>query len=286
MYDRSPSRSRWRWWLIAGVVLVAAVLLLNSSFPAPVRGVVNRLTMPAQRVLRQAGQVVRNVTGSVGDLATLRERNDELDQLLAQLTVENVRLKEIEAENTRLRRLLNFPNANPGYGFKGSQVLGRVVADDPSSAIQSIVIDLGEKHGVLPGMPVVTERGLVGRITEVYDSGSRVLLITDSKSNVNTNLQSARLRGILRGRTGRLPIMDYLAQDEPIGVGDIVVTSGEGSDFPAGIPVGQVIEVERNDVEMFQRAVVKTTVDFNTLETVLVVTNFVPVQNLENLPER
>ena len=65
----------------------------------------------------------------------------------------------------------------------------------------------------------------------------------------------------------------------------LVVTSGEGGSFPKGIPVGQVVEVQQNDVEMFQRAIVRTTVDFDTLETVLVITSFTPVENLENLPE-
>jgi rod shape-determining protein MreC len=135
-------------------------------------------------------------------------------------------------------------------------------------------------------MPVVTERGLVGRITDVYSSGSRVLLITDSNSSVNAILQNSRLRGIVSGRAGQSPVMDYLPQDKPVSVGDIVVTSGEGGNFPAGIPVGQVVEVERNDVEMFQRAIVRTTVDFSTLEDVLVVTNFMPILDLDNLPER
>jgi rod shape-determining protein MreC len=135
-------------------------------------------------------------------------------------------------------------------------------------------------------MPVVTELGLVGRVTDVYRSASRVLLITDSNSSVNAILQNARLRGILRGRVDLNPVMDYLPQDEPVAVGDIVVTSGETGYFPKGVPVGQVIEVERNDVEMFQRAIVRTTVDFNTLETVLVVTNFEPKQDLESLPEQ
>jgi rod shape-determining protein MreC len=184
-------------------------------------------------------------------------------------------LKEIEAENVRLRSLLQFRDANPSFTYKGGQVVGRIVANEPTSIVKSILIDIGSSNGIEPGMPVVTERGLVGRVTDVYRNAARVLLITDSSSNVNTMLQNTRLRGILRGRAGQLPIMDYLPQDQQILVGDIVVTSGEGGSFPVGIPVGQVVEVEQNDVEMFQRAAVRTTVDFDTLETVLVVTNFV-----------
>ena len=272
---------------MAGIIIaILAIALLNTGFMGPARDLMNRVTLPVQRVLRQAGDAVQGVTGSVSDLSTLRERNAELEQAVAQLTVENARLNEVEAENARLRGLLNFAQTNPSYDYKGGQVVGRVVANEPSSAVQSIVIDLGSKNGVLPGMPVVTERGLVGRITDVYSSGSRVLLITDSNSSVNAILQNSRLRGIVSGRAGQSPVMDYLPQDKPVSVGDIVVTSGEGGNFPSGIPVGQVVEVERNDVEMFQRAIVRTTVDFSTLEDVLVVTNFVPILDLENLPER
>lgn len=275
MLQRPRTRRRIRWWPIVIVLLVAAVVLLNTrSIDAP-RDITARVTLPLQRLLRQAGNELRSVTGVVGDAATLRDRNTELEQVVAQLTVENLRLKEVEAENVRLRSLLQFRDVNPSFTYKGGQVVGRIVASEPSSIIQSILIDIGSNNGIEPGMPVVTERGLVGRVTDVYSNAARVLLIVDSSSNVNTMLQNTRLRGILRGRAGQSPIMDYLPQDQSILVGDIVVTSGEGGNFPVGIPVGQVVEVEQNDVEMFQRAVVRTTVDFNTLETVLVVTNFV-----------
>jgi rod shape-determining protein MreC len=275
MLERPRTRRRIRWWPIVIVLLAALVVLLNTrSIDAP-RDVMARITLPLQRLLRQAGNELRGATGVVGDAATLRERNVELEQVVAQLTVENLRLKEIEAENVRLRSLLQFRDVNPSFTYKGGQVVGRIVANEPTSIVQSILIDIGSNNAIEPGMPVVTERGLVGRVTDVYRNAARVLLITDSNSNVNSMLQNTRLRGILRGRAGQLPIMDYLPQDQQIIVGDIVVTSGEGGSFPIGIPVGQVVEVEQNDVDMFQRAVVHTTVDFDTLETVLVVTNFV-----------
>lgn len=275
MLQRPRTRRRIRWWPIVIVLLVAGVVLLNTrSIDAP-RDITARVTLPLQRLLRQAGNELRSATGVVGDAATLRDRNTELEQVVAQLTVENLRLKEVEAENVRLRSLLQFRDVNPSFTYKGGQVVGRIVANEPSSIIQSILIDIGSNNGIEPGMPVVTELGLVGRVTDVYSNAARVLLIIDSSSNVNTMLQNTRLRGILRGRAGQSPVMDYLPQDQSILVGDIVVTSGEGGNFPVGIPVGQVVEVEQNDIEMFQRAVVRTTVDFNTLETVLVVTNFV-----------
>lgn len=282
MLQRPRARRQIRWWPIIIVVLTATVVLLNTRFSAAPRDVMMRVTLPVQRALREAGSELRSATGIVGDSADLRQRNSELEQLVAQLTVENLRLKEIEAENTRLRGLLQFRQVNPSFTYKGGQIVGRIVANEPASLVQSILIDIGSKNGIEPGMPVVNELGLVGRVTDVYSNAARVLLITDSSSNVNTMLQNTRLRGILRGRAGQTPIMDYLPQDQKILVGDIVVTSGEGGNFPAGIPVGQVVEVQQNDVEMFQRAVVRTTVNFDTLETVLVVTNFVsPSERLD-----
>lgn len=279
MVSRRRSQRRWVWLAVVAVVAIA-VVLISSRFADGPRGLVTRFTLPAQQALRSVGNSVREATGSVGDLATLRERNLELEQLVAQLTVDNLRLTEVESENSRLRGLLQFARANSTFNYRGTQVVGRIVGSEPNSAIQSIVIDLGSAHGMKSGMPVVTERGLVGRVTDVYTNASRVLLITDSNSSVNTMLQNARVRGILRGRAGQSPIMDYLPQDQTITVGDIVVTSGEGGNFPAGIPVGQVTDVLQNDVEMFQRGVVRTTVDFDTLETVLVITNFVPLAEL------
>lgn len=278
MVSRRRSQRRWVWVAVAALALVA--VLISSRFADGPRGLVTRVTLPAQSALRSVGNELREVFGSVGDLATLRERNVELEQLVARLTVDNLRLTEVESENSRLRGLLQFARANSTFDYRGTQVIGRIVGSEPDSAIQSIVIDLGSAHGMQVGMPVITERGLVGRVTDVYTNASRVLLITDSSSSVNTLLQSARMRGILRGRTGLPPIMDYLPQEQPITVGDIIVTSGEGGNFPAGIPVGQVVDVLQNDVEMFQRAVVRTTVDFDTLETVLVITNFVPQSEL------
>ena len=281
MLQRPRSRRRIRWWPIVIVLLAATVVLLNTRPIDAPRDFMARLTLPVQRLLRDTGNELRSATGAVSDTTTLRQHNQQLEQTIAQLTVENLRLKEIEAENVRLRSLLQFRDVNPSYTYKGGQVVGRLVANEPSNIIHSILIDIGSNNGIESGMPVVTERGLVGRVTEVYSNAARVLLITDSSSNVNAMLQNTRLRGILRGRTNQAPIMDYLPQDQSILVGDIVVTSGEGGRFPVGIPVGQVVEVAQNDVEMFQQAVVRTTVDFDTLETVLVVTNFVsPVEQL------
>ncbi len=129
---------------------------------------------------------------------------------------------------------------------------------------------------------MVTDQGLVGRISEVTDSTSKVLLITDSSSAVNAILQSSRLNGVVRGTPGGDLVMDYIPQGRQYSIGEVVLTSGLGGRVPKGIPIGQVSEIRQRDIDVFQQAVVQPTVDFQRLELVMIVTNF---DSLENVPD-
>ncbi len=240
------------------------------------------------RVMTAAGKAISLVSvptrwiGSVGytisHVRTLEKENDELRALVNQLQIENVRMKEVEAENRSLRRLLDFAHANPTYAFRGAQVVGRVCGYDPDPFLQYIILDVGTAEGVDVGMPVVTDQGLVGRVSQAYSHTSKVLLITDPDSKVSGLLQASRLTGIIRGRGGhRDLLMDYLPQGKRITPGEIVITSGIGGNFPKNLVIGQVVKVDQKDYEMFQKAVVHPSVDFGRLETVLVITRFTPL---------
>ena len=213
------------------------------------------------------------------EAASSAEENDAL-------TIENVQLKEVEAENQRLRRLLEFAKVNPGYDYRGGEVIARVIGRDPSVYLDFIMIDLGEKHGVTPGMPVVTERGLVGRITALHDTTSEVLLITDVNSAVTALIQTSRATGVVRGLAGGGLLLDQIPQDVEVHEGEIVITAGLGGNFPKNLVIGQISKVYQQDYEMFQQARVRPTVDFRNLEQVLVITNFVSFADLQNLPEK
>ncbi|MEZ4636135.1 MAG: rod shape-determining protein MreC [Caldilineaceae bacterium] len=143
------------------------------------------------------------------------------------------------------------------------------------------MLDLGRQHGIAVGMPVVNDQGLVGRISEVNESTSKVLLITDADSTVNAILQSSRLTGVITGRPGEDPVMGFIPQGSEVSVGEIVLTSGMGGNFPKGIPIGQVTEVRQRDFDVFQEATIRPTVDFGRLELVMIITNFDPLEIVE-----
>jgi rod shape-determining protein MreC len=186
------------------------------------------------------------------------------------LVIENVRLREAEIENATLREQLGFKEANPDFRLVAAEVIGR----DPSNFLEYILIDRGSSDGITANMPVVTSQGLVGRIVEVYPRSSRVLLITDPSSSVNALIQSSRATGVVQGQTDGSLVMRYIQQGEEVKVGDLVLTSGLGGHFPKRLIVGQVTSVRQRDVEPFQEAEVKPTVQFNHLEIVLIITNF------------
>jgi rod shape-determining protein MreC len=236
----------------------------------PIEELALYIIAPLQSRIASISKGIEDVVRTVRDFGELRRRNDELQELVNKLIIENVRLKELEEENERLRRLLRFTRTNLSYDYRAAEIVGR----DPSNILRFLIINIGSEQGIEKGMPVVTERGLVGRIQSVGPNWAKVLLITDPSSSVSALVQSSRATGIVEGKMGGGLTMKYIPQGERIGIGDIVLTSGLGGNLPKGIIIGQVTSVHQSDIEMFQRAQIRPTVDFNKLEIVLVIINF------------
>ena len=267
------------------ILALSALVLMALQQTGQLRGVqsfVTQLTSPAQVGATGLTENVTEFFDFLVELRTLRQRNSELEQINSSLVVENFRLREVERENQQLREMVNFAQTRPGLELRGAQLAARVIGQESNNFLDFIMLDLGSTHGIEVGMPVVTDQGLVGRISEVTNTTSKVLLITDVGSSVNALLQSSRLNGVLSGAPSGDLAMDYIPQGGLFSVGEVVLTSGLGGNFPKGIPVGQVIDIIQRDIDVFQQAVVRPTVDFGSLELVMVVTNFNP---LENVPE-
>lgn len=261
-----------RLFVFMGVCALLMLLDLTGRLVA-IKGLILRPVLPLQSGLTSLAGGVRSVVTLVQDLGTLRQRNQDLQELADRLTVENVRLRDIEIEDENLRRLLNFRQSNPNFVVRGGQVVGRVLGRDPNF-LKYLLIDLGSDQGIAPGMPVMSDVGLVGRIVEVSANSSKVLLITDPGSAINALVQGSRVLGVLAGVDGGNPRIKYLTQDVVISPGDIVLTSGLGGSLPKGLVIGQILRVRHRDYEMFQEAEVRPTVNFDRLELVLVITDF------------
>lgn len=262
----------------------ALVLLAGAVFVLNIGGYLGRVQDAAlpplaagQDWLSQRYFTIRDLVNSPRDVATLQTRIGELEGENAQFRDQIIALEEKAAEAEVLGALLNYARTRPESRYLSTNVIGL----DPSPFVRSINIGVGSDRGVLHGMPVVTDEGLVGRVTEITAGASRVQLITDPASAVNVQLQGSRADGLLAAQPNGELWVELIDQNATVEPGELVLTSGLGGAFPADIPVGHVVSVRRRDFELFQRAVIQPTVNFDDLEIVLLITNF---QLLEIIP--
>ncbi|HEY7063174.1 MAG TPA: rod shape-determining protein MreC [Chloroflexota bacterium] len=255
-------------WLAVGLLLMAAAMLVAQGPGLQVEAWGSKLILPLQATVAGA------IRGTLGTVATiqqarqLREQNvayrDEIDRLQAEM----VRLRELELENQDLRNLLGLRQQAP----PGEMIAVRVVARDPLPFAQVLVVDGGSEQGVREDLPVLTWRGLVGRVIEVQPTSARVLLVTDANSSISGRIENpdSRATGVVRGRNDQWLLMQYLPQQEEVKTGDLVITSGLGGVFPAGLPVGKIAQVRRRDQDLFQEALVEPVAPLAHLERLYV----------------
>jgi rod shape-determining protein MreC len=269
--NRSNSRL-----LVAGtlaLITIGIMILSVGGYFTPVRDFLSRPINAVQAWIALRVSVIHDTLTAPRDVASLQAEVSRLQSEVARLEQEIISLREQAAEAEILASLLNYARSQPESRSIAANVIGR----DPSPFIRSVWIDRGSDSNLSQGMPVVTERGLVGRIAEVFPTASRVQLITDPEAAVNVTLQLARTDGVLVAEFNGELSVDLIDQNAEVTVGELVLTSGLGNNYPADIPVGQVINVRRRDYELFQQAGVQPSVDFDSLHIVLVITNFQPI---------
>ncbi|PJF30408.1 MAG: rod shape-determining protein MreC [Candidatus Thermofonsia Clade 1 bacterium] len=251
-----------------GIFLASLIGLLS-----PVESLVSVPLSLLQQAVSGITRQISETLNTLADLQDLRRRNTELERALINFQAELVELRELRADYQRLAALQNFRGANPDKQFLAATVIGR----DTTGLLRSIIIDRGSRDGVRVGMPVVTELGLVGRIYRVGATSSQVQLITDTNSFVNARLQLTRAEGAVQGTAAGGLRMLYIPLADDVRDGDSVVTSGIGGKFPRGITIGQVTSSRLDESKLFKEAQVRSLIDFNRLEIVLIITNFEPI---------
>lgn len=180
----------------------------------------------------------RHLLAAYDENKALREENERLRRWHAAA-------QALQSENARLRGLLNF-TLEPEASF----VTGRVIGDSGGAFLRSVLINVGARDGVRKGIAAVDNNGLIGRVAEVGQRSARILLVTDLNSRIPVFVGDSRERAILAGDNSDLARLNYLPPERSIGPGDLVVTSGHGGAFPAGLPVGKVVAGGENGTEL------------------------------------
>ena len=277
----NTSRTRSLQMVVLALVVIGLIALALGGYLTPLSRYVLTPLVSAQTWLSARFQAIQNSIDAPQDLARLRQRNTELEAEVSRLQTEIIELQQQITETRVLEALVDFARVNPENRYTAAQVIGR----DVSPFLQYVIINRGSDDGLRRGMPVVTQQGLVGRIAAVTAGAARVQLITDAGSNVNVRLEPSQAQAVLQGDiTGELSL-DLIPQSAEVNIGDLVLTSGLGGNFPANILIGQISNVRSRDNDLSQRAAVQSSVDFSQLDIVLVITNFRPVDIEPLIPE-
>lgn len=263
-----------------GMLFLSAVFLCSCMIMTSTAGLLASVeglaSTPLYFIADMFSAIPRGVNNTLRDLQQLshsRERIIELEEALAKLQAELVDSREVASDVQRLAELLDYR----ATFLNQETITAEVIGYDPSSLTRTIIINRGSRDGIAVGMPVTTQAGLVGRVTDVTAVASRVLLVTDPTINVNARLQTTRAQGTISGLLSGGLRMQLIPLDATVEDGDIVITSGLGGTFPPDIPIGQVTSSLRETSGLTQSAEVRSLIDFGQLEFVLVVTSFQPI---------
>jgi rod shape-determining protein MreC len=255
-------------FLVAATVGITVVhnRAVSEGRSSPVGQVVLSILSPGQKAIHAVKRGVNSFRAGFADARRLSEENARLKRKCENVQTLQIRIKELERENARLKALL-------GYKARHTHVIpATAVAESGSPWARTVVLDRGYRDGVRVKDVAVTERGVVGQVWSVVSPNSSLLvLLTDTNSGIGALVQRSRAVGIVKGRGQDLPVLTYLDQNADVKPGDVVITSGRGGVYPKGLPIGTVVRIIPDRGGSGKQAEVKPFADLSQLEELLLV---------------
>lgn len=258
--------------IITIVILILLVILSNAGISniSYIGNAINTIVMPIQNGYtylknKVAGNTTffTNVDSLSEENKELRQRNSELEQALRELEV-------VKAENETLKEYLSLTEKYTSY----TTIPAYIINKDTSNYSNTFIINVGSEDGIKENMTVIADKGLVGHVISVSPKTSKVQTITDPSSSVSSIFASSGDRTTCKGSLeDNILRATYISAEATILENDTVETSGMGGIYPKGITLGTVARVENTKNIIDRVAIIEPTVDFEKLETVLVIIN-------------
>lgn len=224
---------------------------------------------PLQKTTFQLGTTV---TGYFQNFYYLWKKTDEYEKLKRKVFfLQNKIVQQQSIINKMNHELKNLTYFYEHLDKKEKPVVATVIGYDVSDFRKSVIIDAGSKHGVAINDAVISDGALVGKISEVGGSSSRVELITDPASRVPARVLETREQGIVEGTSGPLCRLKYIPRSAKVEVNHNVVSSGIGDVFPESIYIADVIKTVVKDDDPFRYIELLPRMNLSKLDVVLVI---------------
>lgn len=259
--------------IVAILILILLVILTNTenSNLSYIENVANKLVNPIQNGLTYMKNRLHGNSSFFTNINNLKVENEELNKKNNELEKTLREFETMKAENETLKEYLKLTEKYSDY----KTIAANVISRDISNYSKTIIINVGTKSGVKENMTVIASDGLVGYVISSTDSTAKVQTIADSSSNTSAIFSSSRDSVVCKGLLGENRSLKavYIPTDATIAQGDAIETSGLGGIYPKGIYIGKVSKVVNTNNLTDRYAIIETAVNYNKLETVLVITN-------------
>ena len=264
---------------LAATVIVLSVAFLgiiiytiNNDQKNAISSGVGSAINPLQKVVYSINDKIKGTLDFFLNFSKIKQENEELTKENIELQNKLLEYDKLKEENDRLREVLNFKNSKDNYSYVGTNIIGY----SGESFSNGYIIDKGENDGILKGMVVISDKGLVGQVTSTGSNWAIVESLLNENIAVSVMVNSTReTTGILEGYVTRsnsgLTKVTNLPLDSEIKEGDVIVTSGLGQIYPKEIRIGEVISVESDEIKSMKTAIVKPYVDFDKLEDLFII---------------
>ncbi len=246
----------WSTWLFCILLLIAFFAILNV-FSLGVKSAFFRFTLPLQSFFWEKGSGFSGFLDGVVKGGGYREENVLLRERIETFQAKLADFEKSQRENKELRNALDIRLLKES-GRSGVNVIGKEISRDV------VFIDKGTAQGIAKGMAVLTPSQVaVGEVIETYEHSSTVRLLSDTESSFEASVLSKDFVGVVKGMGRSQILLDFIPHDNNIQKGDVVITSHLGSVFPANLPIGEVLMVEKNDARTFQKADIRPFFDMS-----------------------